>query len=81
MRAQPLIAVTDVEASSRWYRRLLGCQRGHGGQEYEQWLANGQLVMQLHRFEVEHDHGQIGNRADRPYGNGVLLWARGSWRP
>ena len=25
-------------------------------------------------FDVEHHHGPIGNRADRPYGNGVLLW-------
>ena len=26
---QPLIAVTDVEASSRWYQRLLGCDSAH----------------------------------------------------
>ena len=26
MRPQPLIAVTDVEASSRWYQRLFGCK-------------------------------------------------------
>jgi extradiol dioxygenase family protein len=74
MRPQPLIAVTDVEASSRWYQRLLGCLSGHGGSEYEQLVFNGQLVLQLHRFEVEHDHGAIGNRDDKPYGNGVLLW-------
>ena len=30
--------------------------------------------MQLHSFEVEHDHGRIGQSDDRPYGNGVLLW-------
>ena len=30
--------------------------------------------MQLHRFEVEHHHGAIGDPDDRPYGNGVLLW-------
>jgi hypothetical protein len=35
MRPQPLIAVTDVEASSRWYQRLLGCRSAHGGAEYE----------------------------------------------
>jgi hypothetical protein len=33
MRPQPLIAVTDVEASSRWYQRLLGCKSAHGGAE------------------------------------------------
>ena len=74
MRPQPLIAVTDVEASSRWYQRLLGCRSNHGGPAYEQLVSNGHLVLQLHSFEVEHDHGRIGDRADKPYGNGVLLW-------
>ncbi len=74
MRPQPLICVTDVEASSRWYQRLLGCRGAHGGRQYEQLVKDGQLILQLHSFEVEHHHGPIGNRADRPYGNGVLLW-------
>ena len=74
MRPQPLIAVTDVEASSRWYQRLLGLRSDHGGREYERLLSNGVLVLQLHNFDIEHDHGRIGNREDKPYGNGVLLW-------
>ena len=74
MRPQPLIAVTDVEASSRWYQKLLGCKSDHGGKVYERLVAGGKLVMQLHCFEVEHHHGPIGNRDDKPYGNGVLLW-------
>lgn len=75
MRPQPLIAVTDVEASSRWYQRLLGCQGAHGGREYERLVSSdGQLILQLHHFEVDHDHGPIGDITDTPYGNGVLLW-------
>jgi catechol 2,3-dioxygenase-like lactoylglutathione lyase family enzyme len=74
MRPQPLIAVTDVEASSRWYQRLLGCRSNHGGTAYEQLVSDGELVLQLHSFEVEHHHGPIGDRDDKPYGNGVLLW-------
>ena len=74
MRPQPLIAVSDVAASSRWYRRLLGCESGHGGATYERLEHNGQLVLQLHSFNSDHDHGRIGDPADRPYGNGVLLW-------
>ena len=74
MRPQPLIAVTDVEASSRWYQRLLGCGSNHGGPHYEQLVAKGQLILQLHRFDVEHHHGPIANRDGKPYGNGVLLW-------
>ena len=74
MRPQPLIAVTDVEASSRWYQRLLGCQSAHGGAEYERLVSSGALILQLHRFDVAHHHLPIGNPAQRPYGNGVLLW-------
>ena len=74
MRPQPLISVTDVEASSRWYQRLLGCRGAHGGRQYEQLVKDGWLILQLHGFEVEHHHGRIGNRTDKPYGNGVLLW-------
>jgi hypothetical protein len=74
MRPQPLICVTDVESSSRWYQRLLGVTSGHGGSQYEQLLCGGHIVLQLHSFEAEHHHGSLGNRADRPYGNGVLLW-------
>jgi predicted enzyme related to lactoylglutathione lyase len=74
MRPQPLIAVADVEATSRWYQRLLGCQSAHGGPEYERLENNGTLIMQLHHWEVDHDHGAVGDPDDRPYGNGVLLW-------
>ena len=74
MRPQPLIAVADVEATSRWYQLLLGCQSAHGGQEYERLENNGSLIMQLHHWEIDHDHVPIGDPLDRPYGNGVLLW-------
>jgi catechol 2,3-dioxygenase-like lactoylglutathione lyase family enzyme len=74
MRPQPLICVRDVEASSRWYQRLLGCRSDHGGAEYERLVWRGALVLQLHRWGVEHHHGPIGDPETRPYGNGVLLW-------
>jgi catechol 2,3-dioxygenase-like lactoylglutathione lyase family enzyme len=74
MRPQPLISVTDVPRSSRWYQELLGCESGHGGDEYERLMRGETLVMQLHRFDVEHHHGPIGDPASRPYGNGVALW-------
>ncbi len=74
MRPQPLVAVSDVEASSRWYQRLLGCQSAHGGREYERLTVDGELVLQLHAWNVEHHHGAIGDPDARPYGNGVLLW-------
>jgi catechol 2,3-dioxygenase-like lactoylglutathione lyase family enzyme len=74
MRPQPLVAVRDVEASSRWYQMLLDCESAHAGPEYERLVADGALVLQLHNWDVEHDHGAIGDPDLRPYGNGVLLW-------
>lgn len=73
MFPQPLICVRDVEASSRWYQRLLGCQSDHGGDKYERLVSHGRLILQLHSWEVEHDHGPIGDPRLMS-GNGVLLW-------
>jgi predicted enzyme related to lactoylglutathione lyase len=74
MQLAPLICVQDVEASSRWYQQLIGCRSGHGGTEYERLNAvDGRLLLQLHRWEVEHHHGLLGDPA-LPHGNGLLLW-------
>src|SRR5216117_4099557 len=73
MRPQPLICVRDVEASSRWYQRLLGCQSAHGGPNYERLVSHERLILQLHRWDREDHHGQIGD-PNLPHGNGVLLW-------
>jgi catechol 2,3-dioxygenase-like lactoylglutathione lyase family enzyme len=73
LRPQPLIAVSDVEVSSRFYQRLLGCESGHGGRDYERLMFDGELVLQLHDAHTADHHGIIGDPA-LPYGNGVLLW-------
>src|SRR5215470_14018132 len=73
MRPQPLICVSDVAASSRWYQCLLGCKSDHGGDQYERLVSSGRLVLQLHRWDVEHHHGPIGDPS-LAHGNGVLLW-------
>ncbi|MBI1776372.1 MAG: VOC family protein [Proteobacteria bacterium] len=74
MQPQPMIAVRDVRASSRWYQRLLGCMSGHGGEEYEQLVdGKGQLLLQLHDWDA-HEHPHMGDPTIKPYGNGVLLW-------
>jgi len=72
--AQPMIAVSDVRASCRWYRALLGCRSAHGGDEYEQLIdGDGDLILQLHHWDA-HAHPHLGDPAKRPYGNGVMLW-------
>lgn len=82
VRPQPLINCRDVQASSRWYQKLLGCVGGHGGAEYERlwdpklhetkWGSDG-LILQLHAWDVDHHHGPMGDPS-QPVGNGVLLW-------
>lgn len=47
MRPQPLITVTDVEASSRWYQRLLGCESAHGLARADKLRA--EIVLPRHR--------------------------------
>jgi catechol 2,3-dioxygenase-like lactoylglutathione lyase family enzyme len=73
MKPQPLIAVSDVEASSRWYQNVLGFKGGHGGPEYEQLFSADQMVMQLHDWDA-HEHPHLGNPDSKPYGNGAILW-------
>jgi predicted enzyme related to lactoylglutathione lyase len=72
-RAQTMLAVRDVEASSRWYQELLGLSSDHGGAEYERLLSDGDLVLQLHQQEVTHDHG-LFTAPGADVGNGVLVW-------
>src|SRR5262249_42719289 len=52
----------------------LGARSDHGGPEYERLVVDGDLVLQLHDRDVEHDHGAIGAGSHGPNGTGVLLW-------
>src|SRR5689334_10620249 len=74
MQLAPLICVHDVPAASAWYQKLLGCTSGHGGEEYERLMAGERLILQLHRWDIEHEHGPLGDPTARPYGNGIVLW-------
>ena len=70
---QPMIAVRDVERSRDFYLAALGAASGHGGDEYEQIVDAGEILLQLHRLDVEHHHGPVA-QPDVPLGNGALLW-------
>ena len=72
MRPQPLICVRDVQKSSRWYCTLLGCESGHGGEEYERVMKGDEFVLQLHAWDA-HQHAHLGD-VKLPVGNGVALW-------
>ena len=73
-QSQPLLSVADVPAASAWYQQVLAARSSHGGDEYERLESDGQMVLQLHRWETDHHHGPIGDPQTRPYGNGVAVW-------
>ena len=73
IRPQPLIALADVEAGSRWFQEVLGLSSGHGGREYEMLMDGQSMVAQLHDWEAD-EHPHMGNPTEPSRGNGVLLW-------
>ena len=70
---QPLIVVRDVARSRDFYLAILDAESGHGGDEYEQIVDGGEILLQLHRLEVEDHHGPLAD-PDVPLGNGALVW-------
>jgi catechol 2,3-dioxygenase-like lactoylglutathione lyase family enzyme len=73
MFAQPLIAVHNIQTSSRWYQSILGLTSGHGGTVYEQLLDGERMVLQLHHWDA-HDHPYLGDPVIASRGNGAVLW-------
>jgi len=76
IHAQPLIAVSSVRASSRWYAELLGADSlpEHPHRDlYERISTSGQLILPLHAWDEE-DHPNLVNADAAPAGHGVLLW-------
>src|SRR5579863_8216163 len=79
VKPQPLIAVRDVPASSRWYAQLLGAERtsermlSEHAHLYDRLLCGNSLVLQLHAWDEE-DHPNLVNAKEARPGHGVLLW-------
>ena len=76
VEAQPLIAVRNVRASSRWYAELLGADTlpDHEHRDvYDRIWRSGRLLLQLHAWDAE-DHPNLVNADAAPPGHGVLLW-------
>lgn len=73
IRTEVVLGVKDVAVSSAWYRQLLGCQSGHGGDIFE-ILTNeeGATVLSLHKWG-EHHHPTLTDPSVTP-GNGLLLY-------
>jgi catechol 2,3-dioxygenase-like lactoylglutathione lyase family enzyme len=76
VQAQPLIAVRDVRASSRWYSALLAAEAlpEHEHRDvYDRISCSGRLVLQLHAWDEE-NHPNLVNADAAPPGHGMLLW-------
>ena len=75
-RPQPLIAVGDVRASSRWYQHLLGLTAlpDHEHRDsYDRLYSGKEFVVQLHAWDEE-NHPNLVNADAAPHGHGVVLW-------
>ena len=76
VQSQPLIAVRNVRASSRWYATLLGADSlpDHEHRDvYDRITVSGRVVLQLHAWDEE-EHPNLVNRAAAPLAHGVVLW-------
>ena len=74
-KIDPIIAVKDVEASSKWYQSVFGCRSMHGGKEFDILVSeNDEVLICLHNWG-EHEHPTMTNPSITP-GNGLLLYFR-----
>jgi catechol 2,3-dioxygenase-like lactoylglutathione lyase family enzyme len=76
IEAQPLIAVRNVRASSRWYTELLGADSlpEHSHRDvYDRISCAGQLLLQLHAWDEE-NHPNLIDADAAPHGHGVVLF-------
>jgi len=44
-KIDPIIAVKDVEASSKWYQSIFGCRSMHGGNEFDILVSENNVVL------------------------------------
>jgi catechol-2,3-dioxygenase len=74
-KIDPIIAVKEVEASSRWYQSVLGCRSMHGGVEFDILVdEKNEVLLCLHQWEA-HGHPTMQDAGIKP-GNGLILYLR-----
>lgn len=72
-KLDPIIAVKDVETSTKWYQHIFGFKKGHGGSDFSVLLSErDEVVLCLHKWG-EHDHPTMQNPNLTP-GNGLILY-------
>jgi catechol 2,3-dioxygenase-like lactoylglutathione lyase family enzyme len=74
-RLDPIIAVKDVEASSKWYQKIFGFKSKHGGDHFCVLVSkDNEISLCLHKW-AEDNHPTM-TRPDITVGNGLLLYFR-----
>lgn len=74
-KIDPIIAVKDIEVSSKWYQTILGCRSKHGGKKFDILVAeNDEVLLCLHKWG-EHEHPTMTDPNITP-GNGLILYFR-----
>lgn len=75
IKSDPIIAVKDVEASSRWYQILFDCRSKHGGKEFDILVTElDEVLICLHKWG-EHGHPTMTTPSIAP-SNGLILYFR-----
>lgn len=74
-KLDPIIAVKDIDISSKWYQRVFGFRRTHGGDEFAVIASqNDEIVLCLHKWGA-HEHPTMTDPAITE-GNGLILYFR-----
>lgn len=73
IKADPFIAVTEIEASSKWYQKLFGC-KCYGRDIKILTDESGSVLLGLHKWR-EDQHPTMIDENLTP-GNGLMLYFR-----
>ena len=74
-RLDPIIAVKDLAASSKWYQKILGLRNKHNSDHFAVLVSDdNEIALCLHPWGT-HEHPTMTNPNIAP-GNGLILYFR-----
>lgn len=74
-KLDPIIAVKDIEVSSKWYQAVFNWKSLHGGNDFDILVSeNDEILLCLHQWG-EDEHPTMTNPGITP-GNGLILYFR-----
>lgn len=74
-KPDPIIAVKDVAASSKWYQSIFDWKSLHGGKKFDVLVdERNEILICLHAWG-EHEHSTMKDATITP-GNGLILYFR-----